>query len=167
MLAHMPHLEPADAEFFTTAPHILTYVKHFAAPPEKVWESLVSEESLAAWGPSVQRVTWRSPRPFGVGSTREVVLAPGLARVQETFFRWEEGHRYSFYANQANFPALRRLAEDYLIEPAGAGRTKFTWVVAVEPQPLFAVPFKALVPVLRMAFGRMASDGEKYFARAA
>ena len=161
----MPNLESVDAEFFTTAPHLLTYVKYFAASPEKVWESLVSDESLAAWGPSIKQVTWHSARPFGVGATREVVLAPGLARVQETFFRWEEGHRYSFYVNQANIPALRRMAEDYLVEPDGAGRTKFTWIVALEPQPLFAVPFKAVAPVLKVAFGRMASDGEKYFAK--
>ena len=166
MLTLMPNLEPVEAEFFTTAPHLLTYVKHFAAPPEKVWESLVSDESLAAWGPSIQRVTWTSPRPFGVGTTREVVLAPGLARVQETFFRWEEGQRYSFYMHHANIPALRRMAEDYLVEPDGDGGTTFTWIVALEPRPLFSVPIKAVVPVLKMAFGRLASDGEKYFAKA-
>ena len=33
--------------------------------------------SLApAWGPTVKEVNWLSPRPFGVGTTREVVLAP-------------------------------------------------------------------------------------------
>lgn len=43
-------LEPADADFLTSAPHIFRYQKRFAASPEKVWESLVSDESLAAWG---------------------------------------------------------------------------------------------------------------------
>ncbi|BDY27587.1 SRPBCC family protein [Mycolicibacterium mageritense] len=161
------NLESADAGFFTTAPHIFTYSKRFAAAPEKVWESMTSDESLAAWGPSVQKVTWLSPRPFGVGSSREVILAPGIARVHETFFRWEEGRRYSFAVDYGTVPALRRFAEDYLIEPAGEGETQFTWIVAIEPHPLFALPFKALAPALKATFGRLASDGQRYFAKQA
>ncbi|MCV7065791.1 SRPBCC family protein [Mycolicibacterium farcinogenes] len=158
-------LESADADFFTTAPHIFTYHKRFAAPPERVWESLVSDESLAAWGPSVKRVNWLTPRPFGVGSAREVTLAPGVVRVHENFFRWDEGRRYSFAVEHASIPSLRRFAEDYLVEPAGDGRTQFTWVVAIEPKPAFAIPFKGLAPVLKAAFGRLASDGQRYFAK--
>lgn len=158
-------LESVDPDFFTTAPHIFRYVKHFAAPPQRVWDSLTSDESLAAWGPSVTHVTWLSPRPFGVGSSREVALAPGVVKVHETFFRWEDGRRYSFAVDHANIPSLRRFAEDYLVEPAGDGQTQFTWIVAIEPKPAFALPFKALAPVLKTAFGRMASDGQRYFAR--
>lgn len=166
MLIGMPRftLKSADADFFTSAPHIFRYNKRFAAPPERVWESLTSDESLAAWGPSVTRITWLSPRPFGVGSSREVVLFPGLVKVHETFFRWEEGRRYSFAVDHANIPTLQRFAEDYLIEPAGAGQTQFTWIVAIEPKPAFTLPFKALAPVVKATFGRLVSDGERYFA---
>ncbi|MCV7284798.1 SRPBCC family protein [Mycolicibacterium wolinskyi] len=160
-------LESADADFFTTAPHIFTYRKRFAAPPQQVWESLVSDESLAAWGPSVKEVNWLSPRPFGVGTMREVVLAPGFARVHETFFRWDDGRRYSFTVDEATIPSLRRFAEDYLVEPAGEGQTQFTWVVAIEPKPAFALPFRVLAPAVKATFGRLASDGQRYFARRA
>lgn len=167
MLAPMPALESADAEFFRTAPHIFTYRKVFAAPPERVWESLASDESLAAWGPAIQKVTWLTPRPFGVGTRREVTLAPGLTGpAQETFFRWDEGQGYSFFVDHAPIPALRRLAEDYVVEPTGDGQTQFTWIVAVEAKPAFALPFKLVAPVIKAAFGRMASDGQKYFAKA-
>ena len=50
-------LEPADADFLTSAPHVFRYQKRYAATPEKVWESLVSDESLAAWGPMITDVT--------------------------------------------------------------------------------------------------------------
>lgn len=160
-------LEPADEAFFGSAPHIFTYRKQFAAPPEQVWDSLTSDESLAAWGSSVKSVNWLSPRPLGVGSTREVALAPGLVRVHETFFRWEEGRRYSFSVDYASVPSLRRFAEDYLLDPVGEGRTQFTWIVAVEAKPAFAVPFKAVAPVLKAAFGRLADDGVKFFAHRA
>jgi carbon monoxide dehydrogenase subunit G len=157
-------VEPADANFFTSAPHVFRYSKRFAAPPERVWESLTSDESLAAWSATVGHLTWTSPRPFGVGTTREVVLAPGLARVRERFFRWDEGHGYSFAAYEANLPAFRRFAEDYEVEPDGDG-TRFTWAVAIEPKWPLALPFKPLAPVLKLAFGRLAADGERYFAR--
>jgi Polyketide cyclase / dehydrase and lipid transport len=160
-------VEPADEGVFTSAPHIFHYSKRFAAPPERVWESLASDESLADWSATVNSVNWLSPRPFGVGTTREVVLAPGLTRVRERFFRWEEGHRYSFTVYEANLPVFRRFAEDYVVEPEGADgeATRFTWTVAIEPKSAFALPFKPLAPVLKLAFGRMAADGERYFAR--
>jgi Polyketide cyclase / dehydrase and lipid transport len=89
-------LESSDAGLFTSAPHVYRYETRYAAPPERVWESLASNASLSAWGSSVKELNWLSPRPFGVGTTREVVLAPGLVRVHERYFRWDEGRGYSF-----------------------------------------------------------------------
>jgi hypothetical protein len=157
-------LEPADAGVFDTAPHVFRYEKHFAAPPERVWESLVSDASLQAWGSSVSSLTWLSSRPFGVGTDREVVLAPGLVKVHERYFRWDEGRGYSFYVFESNIPVFRRFAEDYALTPDGEG-TRFVWTVAIEPRAALRLPFTVLAPVLKALFGRMASDGEKYFAR--
>jgi carbon monoxide dehydrogenase subunit G len=157
-------LEPAAADVFDSAPHVYRYQLHYAAPPAEVWRSLASDESLAAWGPSVKSVHWQTPRPFGVGTEREVVLAGGLARVRERFFRWDEGQGYSFAGFEASFPMFRRFAEDYVLEPDGDG-TLFTWTVAVEAKPKFRLPVRALSPVNGFAFGRAAADGRKYFAR--
>jgi uncharacterized protein YndB with AHSA1/START domain len=156
-------LEPADADFLTSAPHVFRYQKRYAAPPAKVWESLVSDESLAAWGPAINDVTWTSPRPFGVGTTREVTT-PGGGKMRERYFRWEEGRSHSFYAYECGVPVFRRLAEDYLVEPDGEG-TLFTWVMAIEPKPTLKLPFNVLAPVLKAAFGQIPSSGQKYFAK--
>jgi uncharacterized protein YndB with AHSA1/START domain len=160
-------IEPADDDFFTSAPHVFRYSRRFSAPVERVWESLTSDDSVAAWSATVSSVNWLSPRPFGVGSTREVALAPGLTRVRERYFRWDEGHRYSFAAYEANLPVFRRFAEDYVVEPepSDSGSTRFTWTLVFEPKSALALPFKPLAPVLKLAFGRMAADGERYFAR--
>ncbi len=162
-------LESADAGLLASAPHIFRYQKRFAAPPERVWESLASDASLAAWGPTVKELNWLSPRPFGVGTTREVVLAPGVARVRERYFRWDEGRGYSFAVYEANVPIFKRFAEDYAVEPDGSDNqaTLFTWTVAIEPKRAFALPFKGLSPVVKAGFGRMASDGQRYFASTA
>jgi hypothetical protein len=160
-------VEPADDGLFTSAPHVFRYSKTFAAPPPKVWESLASDESVAAWSATVSAVNWLSSRPFGVGTTREVVLAPGSTKVHERFFRWDEGHGYSFTVYEANLPVFKHFAEDYVLEPEGPNgdSTRFTWTVAIEPRSAFALPFKPLAPVLKLAFGRMAADGQRFFAR--
>ena len=95
-------LESADADFFQSAPHVFTYQKRFAASPAQVWEQLTSDASIAAWGPATKEVNWTSPRPFGVGTTREVV-ALGGATMRERFFRWEEGSGHSFAAYESTF----------------------------------------------------------------
>jgi hypothetical protein len=156
-------LEPTDASVFDTATHVFRYQKHFDAAPDVVWASLACDHSLADWGSSVQEVNWTTPRPFGVGATREVVLPLGVSRVREHFFRWDEGAGYSFYAYETNAPLFRRFAEDYVVAPDGTG-TLFSWTVAIDPKSALRLPFQALAPVIRGGFGRMAADGERYFA---
>jgi hypothetical protein len=136
----------------------------YAAPPERVWESLASDASLAAWGLSVKQVNWLSPRPFGVDTTREVVLAGGAPRVRERFIRWDEGRGYSFAVYEASVPVFRHFVEDYVVQADGDG-TVFTWTIAIEPKCAFSLPFKVLSPILKVAFGRTASDGKRYFAK--
>src|SRR5690348_9861094 len=90
-MARWYSLEPADTTTFGTAPQVYRYPIRLRVPPARVWESLASDESLAAWGLGVRRLTWTTPRPFGVGTTREVVLPLGSMTVRERFFRWDEG----------------------------------------------------------------------------
>lgn len=154
-------LQPADAAFFDCAPHVFRYERHYDATVEQVWESLQSDESMSAWGDSMGSLTWTSPRPFGIGTTRQVGVGP--AQVRERFFRWEEGSGHAFYVYEANIPMFRRFAEDYRVEPDGDG-TRFTWWVAIEPVAVLRLPFKLLAPILKRAFGRMADEGQTYFA---
>jgi hypothetical protein len=111
-------------------------------------------------------VNWLSARPFGVDTTREVVLAGGATRVHERFFRWDEGRGYSFALYEASVPVFRHFVEDYVLEADGDG-TLFTWTVAIEPKRAFSLPSKVLSPVFKAAFGRMAADSKRYFAKQA
>lgn len=156
-------LEAADADFFQSAPHAFTYQKRFAAPPNKVWEQLTSDPSITAWGPAIKDVNWTSPRPFGVGTTREVA-APGGARMRERFFCWEEGSRHSFATYESTIPFFKRFAEDYIVEPDG-DVTLFTWTVAIEPKGALALPFKVIAPAVKAAFGRIPTDGQRYWTK--
>ena len=119
--------------------------------------------SIAAWGPATKEVNWTSPRPFGIGTTREVVAPYGVT-MRERFFRWDEGGRHSFACYESTLPLFRRFAEDSIVEPDGAD-TLFTWTPAVEPKGALALPFKVLAPAVKAAFGRIPSDGQRYWAR--
>jgi hypothetical protein len=156
-------LESADADFFESAPHVFTYQKRFAAPPAQVWEQLTSDESITAWGPSTKEVNWTSPRPFGIGTTREVVAFAGAA-MRERFFRWEEGSRHSFASYESTLPLFKRFAEDYIVEADGAD-TLFTWVVAIEPKSGMALPFRLIAPAVKAAFGQIPAGGQRYWAK--
>jgi hypothetical protein len=156
-------LEPADERIFKTAAQVYRYPARLEVPPERVWESIASDESLAAWGLGVRRLTWTSPRPFGIGTTREVALPLRLATVRERFFRWDEGKGYSFYVESTDRPGLKTFAEDYTIEPDGTGCV-FTWTIALEPKRALAPVMTALGPVNRLGFGQVARAATKYFA---
>jgi hypothetical protein len=103
--------------------------------------------------------TWTSPRPFAVGSTRQAKVFGGLLTVQEHFFRWHEGQRYSFYLTEANAPFFKSLAEDYNVEPVDPNRCSFTWSIALEPTALG----KMGGPLNRLLFNSFFADTARYF----
>jgi len=156
-------LEPVDASVFSSAPMLYRFPVRLAVPPARVWESIASDRSLADWGLGVKSLTWTSPRPFGVGTTREVVLPLSTMTVHEQFFRWDEGKGYSFFVHETNRPGLRFFAENYVIEPDGSG-SRFTWTIAIAPTPRAKWPMKLSSPINRFAFGQVARGARKYFA---
>jgi hypothetical protein len=155
-------LQPADSSVFVDAPIVYRFPVRLPVPPERVWESLASDRSMWDWGVGVKRLTWTSPRPFGVGTTREVVLPYGTMTVREEFFRWDEGSGFSFYVVEANRPGFVRFAEDYVIEPDGEGCV-FTWTIALEPKPGLLRVMRLAGPLNKMAFGQVPRAAKKHF----
>ena len=123
--------EPVDEAFFENAPSRIAETFAIARPAEQVWADLTADNPLS-WCRMIQRVEWTSPRPFGVGTTRTVRALAGAVVLRESFFRWEEGRRKSFYAVDATAPLFKRLAEDYLVVPDGESACRFTWTIAWE-----------------------------------
>src|ERR1700761_1640334 len=124
--------EPVDEAFFETAPMKLRAGFEVPKPAAEVWAELTADDALH-WCRILQDVSWTSPRPFGVGTTREVKSLHGADMLREHYFRWEEGHRHSFYVVESPAPLFKSLAEDYLVEARGAEACRFTWTIAVKP----------------------------------
>ncbi|MGI8761974.1 MAG: SRPBCC family protein [Jatrophihabitantaceae bacterium] len=161
-MTHWYPLEPCDESFFDSAPYVYRFPVELDVPPERVWQSLTSERSLGAWGLGLRKLEWTSPRPFGVGTTREVVLPANAMAVRERFFRWEDGTRKSFYGTQANRPILARFAEDYLLEKTAAG-SRFTWTAALEPAARAAPLLRLAHPLNLLALRSVPLRAKSYF----
>lgn len=153
----MASLEPVDDSYFERAPQRFSRTWSIAQPAEAVWGELVGERPLH-WCRSLS-VGWTSPRPFGVGTTRTVKMLGGLSSGEEYFFIWQEGRRYAFYFTHTNLPAFISLAEDYLVEPDGADRCRFTWRIGITPSQLG----KPGAPLNRLLFASFFRDTARYF----
>jgi hypothetical protein len=125
--------EPVDETFFASAPVRLRETIGIARPAAEVWGELTSDETLH-WCRILDEVTWTSPRPFGVGTTRTVKSLKGASLLNEHYFRWEEGRRKSFYVVEASAPLFKRFAEDYLVESVADNSCVFTWTIAYAPK---------------------------------
>jgi Polyketide cyclase / dehydrase and lipid transport len=135
-------LDGVGDEFFEVAPFRYVNAVEVAVQPDQTWAALTADDALVSWSPLVTKVRWTSPRPFGVGTTREVTLL-GLLTAREQYYRWEEGRRKTFTAAEVTVPGLRRLAEDFMVLGTPTG-SRLVWTIVLEPHP-------ALKPVLRLA----------------
>ncbi|HKR49668.1 MAG TPA: SRPBCC family protein [Pseudonocardiaceae bacterium] len=140
-----PLTESGD-EFLNSAAFRYAYSVETTAPADRIWEVLTGEE-LVHWVWVFTGLRWISPRPFGVGTVRDVTLL-GLFTARERFFRWEDAHRYTFEVFEASLPGLRHAAEDWSIESTPSG-SRLTWTMAIEAIPLITPLLWVSSPVIR------------------
>lgn len=125
-------LQPAGERFFQTAPVRFVQAFEIARPANEVWAEMVADGALS-FCRSLRGARWTSPRPYGVGTTRTMPALFGALVLKETYFRWDEGRRHSFFVDRASLPMFRRFAEDYLVEDTSPTTSRFTWTIAAEP----------------------------------
>jgi Polyketide cyclase / dehydrase and lipid transport len=154
-------LKSVEADFFDTAPTVIREAFEVGRPAGEVWDELTVENPLS-WCRLLKDITWTSPRPFGVGTTRTARTIGNSNVFEEYFFRWEEGRRQSFYVVQSNGPLFRRFAEDYLVESTGDASCRFTWTIAIEPR--WAARIADLVN--RPLLGTLFADTRKHYRSA-
>ncbi|KCZ90796.1 SRPBCC family protein [Hyphomonas johnsonii] len=104
----------------------------FPFPASAVWAALLDADAWTEWLP-ITKVTWTSPQPFRIGTTRTVEV--GSRGIEEVFFAWQEGRRMAFRFDKSNLP-LRAGVEDYVIVDAPGG-CELQWTArASAPFPL-------------------------------
>jgi hypothetical protein len=150
--------QPVDAAFFDAAPVRIIGAFDIPRTADEVWQDLTAEEPLS-WCRLLRGISWTSPRPFGVGTTRTARTISNASVINERFFRWEEGRRQSFYALESSLPLFRRFAEDYLVEPTSETACRFTWTIAIEPH----AATRPANPVNRLLLSTLFRDTRRHY----
>jgi hypothetical protein len=152
-------LAATDEHFIARATHRVGVTVDISQPAEVVWADLTRDDPMR-YCRIISRIDWTSPRPFAAGTTRTVRVLRGLFVIDERYVRWEEGRRKVFVGVGMNLPVLRRFAEDYVVEPVGADRSRFTWTAAWEPTALG----RPTGPVTRALFASLVPDIRRHFS---
>lgn len=126
MTKHRLRLETPD--FLDRAPVRFTVRGTLPCAPRRLFEVFEDPAAWDAWAGA--KVTWTSPRPFGVGTTRTVGLGPITA--YEEFLIWDAGERLTFHFVAASSPCFAAFVEDYRVRDLGGGRCALEWSMAFE-----------------------------------
>ena len=87
--------ERVGLDFIDSAPFRFVSTVDLTITPEQVFEILDDAESWPLWATAITKVTWTSPQPHGIGTTRTVDMRGGLVGDEE-FLAWEPHSHMAF-----------------------------------------------------------------------
>jgi hypothetical protein len=149
-----------DMRFFETATIRFTNSIEINATPQRIFDIFEDGESWPVWAPVIRKVTWTSPKPFGVGTTRSVDTQGDITGYEE-FIAWEHGKRMAFRFNESSKPGMDAFGEDYIVETTANG-CRVTWTVAMSPTGISRVVMPVFKPVMKLVFGKFLKNLKKY-----
>ncbi|MTE16738.1 SRPBCC family protein [Nocardia aurantiaca] len=161
-------LASAGDTFLRDADHRYRHVVDLPQNSRAVWNRLTADDALVSWSPVITAVRWTSTRPFGIGTTR-VVTVGRFIRLEERFYRWQDGSRMTFAVKSASIPGLNRFAEDIQLEQISTG-TRLTWTFALEGKAVLRPLLATASPVARSvtkAIAKGLADGAQWETREA
>ncbi|WP_442933014.1 SRPBCC family protein [Mycobacterium kyogaense] len=126
--------ERVGLDFLDSAPHRIVSTVDLEITPAQLFEVLADEHSWPQWATVITKVTWTSPPPRGVGTTRTVDMRGGLSGNEE-FLAWDSFERMAFRFNEISTSAMAAFAEDYRVVPTSRG-CHLTWIMALAPANL-------------------------------
>jgi carbon monoxide dehydrogenase subunit G len=152
--------ERVGLSFIDAAPFRFSNSVDLAITPEQVFEVLDDAASWPRWAPVITNVTWTSPEPHGVGTTRTVDMRGGIVGLEE-FFVWEPYSRMAFRFNECSKRAVAAFAEDYRIEPTHSG-CRLTWTVAQKAIGPSQLAMRLGHPIMNLMFRRFLANLRRY-----
>nr|WP_090343838.1 SRPBCC family protein [Mycolicibacterium malmesburyense] len=156
--------ERVDLGFIETAPFRFVSTVDLAITPEQLFEVLADAESWPRWATVITEVTWTSPEPRGVGTTRTVKMRGGIVGDEE-FLAWEPFSHMAFRFNEASTGSIAAFAEDYRVVQTPQG-CHLTWVMAMKPNGVAArVGMTVGRPVMGWMFQKFLYNLRDYSAK--
>jgi hypothetical protein len=152
--------ERVDVSFTESAPYRFTNSIDLAIAPAQLFEVLADAESWPHWASVITNVTWTSPEPRGVGTTRTVDMRGGIVGDEE-YLIWEPFTRMAFRFNACSTRAVAAFAEDYRVEVIPGG-CRMTWTLAQKPAGPAKLAMFVVRPLLNLAFRRFLTNLRHY-----
>ena len=152
--------ERVGLNFVENAPFVFRNSVDLAITPEQLFEVLADAESWPHWAPVITKVTWTSPAPRGVGTTRTVEMRGGIV-ADEEFVAWEPFTRMAFRFNECSTKAVAAFAEDYLVEVIPGG-CRVTWTMAQKPAGAARLAMVVVGPLLNLGLRRFLKNLRRY-----
>jgi hypothetical protein len=125
----MTHVWTVDEHLVETGKGRAIAEREMAVSAERLFATLEDGPSWEKWTGVIRQVTWSSPKPFAIGTTRTVRLVGGIT-LDEVFWAWEPNRRMGFSVTSASIGWVSALTEVYEITPLSAERCRLRWVVA-------------------------------------
>lgn len=122
-------------EFLGQTNNIILAREVVRATPEQIFEVFEDAHSWTVWALPIQKVEWTSPKPFGIGTTRNVHMMGGLIGYEE-FIEWNPGRRMAFTFVGDSKGATEKFLEDYRVIDREDGTCLVEWYMAMEPRGL-------------------------------
>jgi hypothetical protein len=159
-MAKMFPCERVSVSFTETAPYRFSNSVDLAITPEQLFEVLADAEAWPRWASVITKVTWTSPEPRGVGTTRTVNMRGGIIGDEE-YLVWEPYTRMAFRFNECSTKAVAAFAEDYRVEVIPGG-CRMTWTLAQQPAGPAKPAIFVVRPLLNLAFRRLLTNLRRY-----
>lgn len=157
----MPSCERVDLSFVDSAPYRFISTVDLAITPEQLFGVLADETSWPHWASVITKVTWTSPEPRGVGTTRTVHMSGGITGHEE-FLAWEPFTRMAFRFNDSSTGSISAFAEDYRVVATPDG-CHLTWIMAMKPNGVAGrLGLFAGQPVMGWLFQRFLHNLRRY-----
>ncbi|HET9874256.1 MAG TPA: SRPBCC family protein [Mycobacterium sp.] len=152
--------ERVDVDFIDSAPFAFRNSVDLAITPEQLFEVLSDAGSWPRWAKVITKVTWTSPEPRGVGTTRIVEMRGGIVGNEE-FLAWEPFTHMAFRFNECSTKSVAAFAEDYRVEVIPGG-CRLTWTMAQKPAGAAKLAMVVVGPLLNLALRRYLRNLRNY-----
>lgn len=144
--------QPVDLTFVETAPHRFSNNVELNVTPAQLFEVLADASAWPQWASVITGVTWTSPQPRGIGTTRTVRMRAGMVGNEE-FLAWEPNSHMAFRFNESGTRGVTAFAEDYRIVPT-VGGCRLTWTLAMSADTPTSLSLRLSRPLMNLAFRR-------------
>lgn len=152
--------ERVDLGFIDSAPFVFRNSVDLAITPEQLFEVLADAHAWPRWASVITKVTWTSPEPRGVGTTRVVEMRGGMVGNEE-FLAWEPFSHMAFRFNECSTQAVAAFAEDYRVEIIPGG-CRLTWTMAQKPAGPARLAMYVVGPLLNLGLRRFLRNLRSY-----